>query len=118
VDLATLAELMGDDPAMFKFAFTEYLETTPPDLAELVDAVAAADHDRIWDCAHRLKGASNMIGAHTAGERAYELERRAFAGDLAGDDTLPGVVAREIELVLEFIQEWLANQGAEDMEAS
>jgi signal transduction histidine kinase/CheY-like chemotaxis protein len=118
VDLATLAELMGDDPAMFKFAFTEYLETTPPDLAELADAVAAADHDRIRDCAHRLKGASNMIGAHTAGERAYELERRAFAGDLAGDDTLPGMVAREIELVLEFIQEWLANQGAEDMEAS
>ena len=84
VDLSVLAELVGDDPGMMQFAFTEYLETTPADLSDLAEAAAAQDFPGMRDCAHRLKGACNMIGGLKAGALAYELEKRSFAGDLDG----------------------------------
>jgi signal transduction histidine kinase/HPt (histidine-containing phosphotransfer) domain-containing protein/ActR/RegA family two-component response regulator len=117
VDLTILTELMGDDPGMISFAFTEYLETTPPDLAELAGAVSALDFARMRDCAHRLKGACNMIGALAAGDLAHELEKRSFAGDLACHEDLPAEVARAVEAALGFIRDWLAVNGSQTLEA-
>ena len=116
VDLTILAELMGDDPGMIRFAFTEYLETTPPDLVELAAATSAMDFPRMRDCAHRLKGACNMIGAAAAGELAYELEKRSFAGDLAGHETLPDEVTRAVEGVFDFARDWLARRDPKTTE--
>ena len=117
VDLTILAELVGDDAGMIRFAFTEYLETTPPDLAELATAASAMDFAGMRDCAHRLKGACNMIGAVAAGELAYDLEKRSFAGDLAGYEDLPAEVGRAVEGVLDFIRDRLAGDGVETTEA-
>ena len=116
VDLSILVELVGDDPGMMHFAFTEYLETTPPDLAELASAVSVMNFARMRDSAHRLKGACNMIGASAAGELAYDLEKRSFAGDLAGHEDLPVEVARAVDGVLDFVREWLASHGTEHTE--
>jgi signal transduction histidine kinase/CheY-like chemotaxis protein len=118
VDLSVLVELVGDDPGMIKFAFNEYPETTPLDLAELASAVAAGDYSRMRDCAHRLKGASNMIGALAAGELAYDLEKRAFAADLAGAEDLPDRVRHDIEAVLDFIRLRLARNDATSTEVA
>jgi signal transduction histidine kinase/CheY-like chemotaxis protein/HPt (histidine-containing phosphotransfer) domain-containing protein len=116
VDLSVLVELVGDDPGMIHFALTEYLETTPPDLDELSEAVLAMDFARIRDCAHRLKGASNMIGALAAGEKAYDLEKRSFASDLSGHEGLPAEVARSVEEVLVFVRSWLSGHIADNAE--
>ncbi|MBL6600152.1 MAG: response regulator [Alphaproteobacteria bacterium] len=111
VDLSVLAELVGDDPGMMQFAFTEYLETTPADLSDLAEAAAAQDFPGMRDCAHRLKGACNMIGGLKAGELAYELEKRSFAGDLDGHDNLPNDVADAVGDVLDFARAWLDNRA-------
>jgi signal transduction histidine kinase/CheY-like chemotaxis protein/HPt (histidine-containing phosphotransfer) domain-containing protein len=116
VDLSILAELLGDDPAMIQFAFTEYLETAPPDLAELAGAASTMDFANMRDCAHRLKGASNMIGASAAGALAYDLEKRSFAGDLNGYEDLPSEVARAIDEVLDFARDWLSDHDSETTE--
>ena len=115
VDLSVLAELVGDDPDMMQFAFNEFLETTPADLAELAGTAATGDFPGMRDCAHRLKGACNMIGGLEAGELAYELEKRSFAGDLGDRDNLPNDVAHAVGEVLDFAREWLDNRagGAE-----
>ena len=63
------------------------------------------------DCAHRLKGACNMIGGLKAGALAYELEKRSFAGDLDGHDNLPNDVAHAVGDVLDFARAWLDNRA-------
>ncbi len=107
VDMSALAELLGDDPAVWRFAFEEFLETTPEDLKTLAEATSAQDPEKIRDCAHRLKGACNMIGAGGAGERAYELEKKAFSGDLSALGPLPDQVAGDVGQVLAFARNWL-----------
>ena len=101
---------------MIQFAFTEYLETAPPDLAELAGAASTMDFANMRDCAHRLKGASNMIGASAAGALAYDLEKRSFAGDLNGYEDLPSEVARAIDEVLDFARDWLSDHDSETTE--
>jgi len=111
IDFDALAELVGDDQGMVRFAFTEFLETTPPDLSELASAVTDGDQDRARAVAHRIKGSCNMIGASEAGALAYQLEQDAFAGPLPADYTLPEDVRQSVEHVMEFLRDWLDKQG-------
>jgi signal transduction histidine kinase/CheY-like chemotaxis protein/HPt (histidine-containing phosphotransfer) domain-containing protein len=117
VDLGVLAELVGDDPDIQQFALTEFLETTPAELEDLHQAAAEADFSRLGACAHRLKGACNMIGAVKAADRAYELEKRAFSGDLSDQRELPMHVSGEVEGVLAFVRQRLERMRAETGEA-
>lgn len=53
-----------------------------------------------------------------AGELAYELEKRSFAGDLGDRDNLPNDVAHAVGAVLDFAREWLDNHARDGAQAS
>ncbi len=63
-----------------------FLESTPPLLSEMREAVAAGDPGSVSRIAHRLRGSLANFGAEEAVEAAFRLEKMGAEGDLAGAD--------------------------------
>jgi HPt (histidine-containing phosphotransfer) domain-containing protein len=74
-DLELLREVAGS-----------FLESSPPLLSAMRDAVAAGDPRSVSQLAHRLRGSLANFGAEEAVEAAFRLERMGVEGDLADAD--------------------------------
>ena len=79
-DRDKLVELFGGDPATVAAVEREFFDTARDAAREIA---ATNDLDTIARAAHRLKGASGMIGAAPLREIAEAVERAAKAQDLA-----------------------------------
>ena len=79
-DRNKLVELFGGDPATLAEVEREFFDTARDAAREIA---ATNDLDTIARAAHRLKGASGMIGAAPLREIAEAVERAAKAEDLA-----------------------------------
>jgi HPt (histidine-containing phosphotransfer) domain-containing protein len=95
-DRARLVELFGDDPKTLAEVEHEFVETAREAEREIA---AADDLGVIGRAAHRVKGASGMIGAAALHKIAEALERAAKAGDLAGVRGLQAIFSREVKRV-------------------
>jgi HPt (histidine-containing phosphotransfer) domain-containing protein len=80
-DRARLAELFGDDPTTLAEIEREFFETARDAAREIA---GTDDLATIGRAAHRLKGASGMIGAASLHQVAEAIERTARAHDLIG----------------------------------
>ena len=78
-DRDKLVELFGGDPATVAAVEREFFDTARDVAREIA---ATEDLDVIARAAHRLKGASGMIGAAPLREIAEAVERAAKAHDL------------------------------------
>lgn len=97
-DRAKLVELFGDDPVTLAEVEQEFLETARGAEREIVDAT---DCVTIARAAHRLKGASGMIGAAALKQIAEAVERAAKAQDLPSVRMMHEVFDREVRRVAE-----------------
>jgi HPt (histidine-containing phosphotransfer) domain-containing protein len=95
-DRDKLVELFGDDPATLAEVEREFLDTARIAEREIGDT---DDCTLIARAAHRLKGASGMIGAATLRQIAEAVERAAKAEDLAGVRRLRELFAPEVRRV-------------------
>ena len=95
-DRARLVELFGDDPKTLAEVEHEFVKTARDAEREIV---AADDLGVIGRAAHRVKGASGMIGAAALHKVAEALERTAKAGDLAGVRGLLAIFSQEVKRV-------------------
>ena len=75
----------GDLDLLREVAVT-FLESTPPLLSGIREAVAAGDPASVSRIAHRLRGSLANFGADEAVEAAFRLEKMGAEGDLAGAD--------------------------------
>jgi HPt (histidine-containing phosphotransfer) domain-containing protein len=97
-DRDKLIELFGDDPGTLAEVEREFLDTA----REAEREIKGTDDCRvIARAAHRLKGASGMIGAATLRQIAEAVERAAKAGDLTGVRRLHEMFGREVKRVAE-----------------
>jgi HPt (histidine-containing phosphotransfer) domain-containing protein len=64
VNPAALAELTGGDRSMERDVLREYREANDADARALGEALARRDLPAIVRAAHRIKGASRMVGAN------------------------------------------------------
>lgn len=80
-DRARLVELFGDDPATLAEIEREFLDTAREAAQEIANS---NDLAAIARAAHRLKGASGMIGAARLHGIAETIERVARDADLTG----------------------------------
>ena len=87
-DRNKLVELFGGDPATLAEVEREFFDTARDAALEIA---ATGDLAIIARAAHRLKGASGMIGAAPLREIAEAVERAAKAHDL---DTVRGLETR------------------------
>jgi HPt (histidine-containing phosphotransfer) domain-containing protein len=83
IDPATLDMLTGGDPAQTRALLDDFLETTFADLAEMDSARQAGDLAAVARQAHKIKGASRLVGAMPLGEAAAGVEAAAKASDWA-----------------------------------
>jgi HPt (histidine-containing phosphotransfer) domain-containing protein len=99
-DRAKLVELFGEDPATLAEVERDFLDTARGAEREIrgtVDCVVIAR------AAHRLKGASGMIGAVTLHRLSETIERLAKAGDLAAARRLFDMLSQEVRRVAEQV---------------
>jgi HPt (histidine-containing phosphotransfer) domain-containing protein len=97
-DRERLVELFGDDPKTLTEVEREFVETAREAEREISDA---SDLDTIARAAHRVKGASGMIGANDLHKAAEALERTAKAGDQPGVRRLRNIFSQEIRRIAE-----------------
>ena len=95
-DHARLVELFGDNPATIAEVAREVLDTARVAEKEIVNTTDVATIAR---AAHRLKGASGMIGATALHTVAAAVERAAKANDLAGVRRLQETFSQEVARV-------------------
>lgn len=92
-DRGKLVELFGDDPDTLAEVEREFLDTARGAAEEIA---ATDDFDAIARAAHRLKGASGMIGASALRQIAETVERAAKASDLPTVRRLHGAFRHEV----------------------
>ena len=97
-DRDKLVELFGDDPRTLAEVEREFLETAR-DVAREIKGTD--DFIAIARAAHRLKGASGMIGAVTLRQIAEAIERAAKAEDLSTVRRLRELFDHEVRRVAE-----------------
>jgi len=98
-DRAKLVELFGNDPKALAEVEREFLDTARDAAREIADTDDLAEIAR---AAHRVKGASGMIGAAPLHRIAETVERAAKAADLAGVRRLQRDFDREVLRVAEL----------------
>ncbi len=95
-DRDKLVELFGDDPATLAEVEREFLDTARVAEREIRDT---DDLTVIARAAHRLKGASGMIGAASLRQVAEAVERAAKADDLPSVRRLYDMFTNEVQRV-------------------
>jgi two-component system sensor histidine kinase EvgS len=104
IDPATLEQFTGGDKDIARDIYAQFLTATESDAHALREAVAAGNAGEISKAAHRVKGASRMIGASAVADLAEKIELAGRNGDL---DAIHGAMpAFEIEhqLLLNFLR--------------
>ncbi|MDP1752075.1 MAG: Hpt domain-containing protein [Reyranella sp.] len=97
-DRAKLAELFGYDFRTLAEVEREFLDTARAAEREIA---GTGDLDAVARAAHRLKGASGMIGAAALRRIAEEIERAAEAADLPSVRHLQGALSEAVRRVAE-----------------
>ncbi len=99
-DRDKLVELFGDDPKTLAEVEREFLSTARGAEREIA---GSDDCTAIARAAHRLKGASGMIGAVPLRQVAEAVERAAKAEDLPSVRRLHDMFSREVKRVAEQV---------------
>jgi len=94
LDRSVLAEISGGSAEVERDVLADFLATSRSDLEALERARAGGDAVRIGREAHKIKGASRLVGALALSAAAAVVEAAARSGDLATcSDAVGGVRA-------------------------
>lgn len=108
IDRSVLEVYSSGDWMMERAILDEFLLANDEDVAVLQAAVTENNAERVAWSAHRIKGASRMVGAMMLGDAAELLEKAGKAADLPTIQTeWPGFVQ-----TLAVLKAWLATQPA------
>lgn len=104
-NLNMLKEIIGDELVDILNIF---LETTPDNIAQLKEAVAVKDINKVQSLSHNIKGSSANIGANQLSILGAELEQQAKNNDTeAFTDSMNKIIieAKSVESALKsYIQ--------------
>ncbi len=105
MDPEVLAEFTGGDESLRREILLQFIAADDADAANLREKFGNTDLEGIAQVSHRIKGASNMIGAKPYARAAERLNRGARTGDLV--EVEAGIVEFEYqrELLNQLLQE-------------
>jgi HPt (histidine-containing phosphotransfer) domain-containing protein len=98
VDTDLLDQLTGGDPELAAALLGDFIESTRNDLAALDESVAACQPEQVRRNAHRVKGASLIVGARHLSEISQQLENDAVEGVTDWDRLRALVVEADAQL--------------------
>ena len=109
VDEGIFKDLMDGDEDMFKTVLSTFVDKTPGSLAKLANPTkeTLADYAIL---VHGVKGACASVCAEEARKKAFSLEQKARAGDLAGVQSENAPFLKYMENLLAKFNDWLKNQ--------
>ncbi|HET9443535.1 MAG TPA: ATP-binding protein [Acidimicrobiales bacterium] len=101
IDGAVLDELTGGDPEVASAVLQDFLEASRADVEAIEVALVAGDLEAVRRQAHRVKGASLLVGAATLARLAQQLESLAAEPGADGGEIrrLAGEVAAALVTV-------------------
>ena len=101
LDPKVLEEMTGGDAALGESLLEQFVESARADTVAIGEALASGDREQLRKQAHRVVGASRMVGAIALQRAAERLEDRAptAEADEAELRTLADAVAAEVERV-------------------
>jgi two-component system, sensor histidine kinase and response regulator len=109
-DPETPLKALGGDGAALGRLLDLYLETTPPLLARIREAVQRADVEALVYAAHTLKGSLTQMGFPAAHTLAAELESVARAGKLVEAGPLAENLERRLNELDAAVRRWRERQ--------
>ena len=100
---ATLADLVGDNPALHQRLLSKFLLNAKIQVEAVLTGAAAGDLDAAANAAHTLKSAARSVGALALGELCDDIETAGRAADsvtcLAGVALLSATFARATQAI-------------------
>ncbi|GHD72286.1 ATP-binding protein [Vogesella fluminis] len=108
IDRQALAIYSAGDWSVEQAILDEFMQGNNEDVAALAQAVAAGDAAQIAWSAHRIKGASRMVGAMALGDMAAALEKAGRAADLAAIPEL----WQQFKTAQAAVSDWLEEQAS------
>ncbi|HJU41076.1 MAG TPA: ATP-binding protein [Tahibacter sp.] len=106
IDLAALSDIAGGDNAVVASLVRDFVESTARDVAAIAQAHADGDADALARNAHRIKGASRLVGATALADAADALERRTRGGEPKVSAEVDALTA-----AFEVLNAWSARTG-------
>jgi PAS domain S-box-containing protein len=97
LDEADLLDRVGGDRALLREMVRLFLDTYPPSLAEVREAVARRDAEALHRAAHTFKGMVGHFGARAAVEAALRLEVMGRDGELGDAEQAYAALAAALE---------------------
>ncbi len=106
------------DQKLLRSIVAAFVDECPTVLANLREAVAAADPKGIRLAAHTLKGGIRYFGAKAAFDRALELENIGKSGTADGAPAVLDVLEQELSRVLPPLRQFIGAEGASPSQES
>jgi HPt (histidine-containing phosphotransfer) domain-containing protein len=97
IEPGPLAELTGGDQAMARDILLEYKTANDADVAALTEALARQDLPAVVRAAHRIKGASRMVGAGALAAVCTSIEQAGRQADWPAVAAEKDRLRREVE---------------------
>ena len=102
IDSAALDEMTGADPELAATILADYVGSSRSDMAALGAALAARNEEEVRRHAHRLQGASGMVGARQVASLAARME--AAAGSSVEDWGVLRAMADDLDLAVAQVE--------------
>ncbi|HVY07494.1 MAG TPA: ATP-binding protein [Burkholderiales bacterium] len=99
-----LAEISGGDKALEREILADFRQSAHQDVRQLKGSLDAQDSDGLRRAAHRMKGASRMVGALDLASVCEALEHAGRDRDMAKAQQLRSNLSAEIERLDEYLQ--------------
>ena len=101
LDATVLDELTGGDPALTASLLSDFLATSRDDLRALAAAVETHDHEQLRRQAHRIVGASRIVGADALAALGKRIENAGAqeSGDWADVRSLVDRLDAELAII-------------------
>jgi len=85
IDLDNISEIADGEREFIEEIVNNYLRTYPGYLDEMDSALQSGNHEKIFFCAHKLKGSFSFIGSAKLASLAEQIEDRCKdKGDISG----------------------------------
>ncbi len=106
LDRAKLAELSGGDERLEREILADFRRASDADAIELAAAINSANREQVTRVAHRMKGASGMIGALPLAAICRRIEAASSIGDAAAVAAETTPFQREVERLAAFLDQF------------
>jgi len=111
--VSRLLESCDDDEELARDVVADFLDTAPPVMARLAQAIAGGDaiHARLE--AHSLKGSAQTLGAEALAGAGLDMEEAAKHGELSRAPSLLARIEAEFRRALPALEEYFQGQDGE-----